>query len=107
MLAVALEATLAEVYTRTIVARLRGAVIYDQRAVGISVTLSALALVTGDVVYADFVFGTGYVYAVVNVDIAYLKTRLYVVYRRRTSRSAGRTNGLRYRCLISYVDAVN
>lgn len=90
-MAVALEAALAEVDACAILARFRGAVVNDQGAVGVSVTVSAFALVTGDAVHADFVVGARHAYAVVNVHVACLEVELHrhmCKYRRRISRSA-------------------
>lgn len=79
-LALALEAALTEVDAcAVIVARFRGALVHDESAVGVSVTLPTLALITSDIIDAHFVIGTHYAYAVINVHVAHLESEF--VYR--------------------------
>lgn len=70
ILALALESLLSEIDAGAAVAGDRGAVVDDEGAIWISVTLAALALVTGYAVDAYLAIGAYHVHAIVHVNVA-------------------------------------
>lgn len=71
----ALEAVLAEVDARAIViARFCRTVIYNQRAIRVSVTLAAFAFVTSDTINANFVIWACHANAIIDIHVAHLES---------------------------------
>lgn len=71
----ALEAVLAEIDARAIViAWFCRTVIYNQRAIRVSVTLTTFAFVTSDTVNANLVIWAHHANAIVNIHVTYLES---------------------------------